>query len=81
MFWGGEFCHICGVFISCLDFLIMVVLITSLVVWLGSKEGVKMHPDEKEKWQKQLDESLLFLIISSGSSIVKVMLTSQPLSS
>ena len=72
MFWGGEFCHICGVFISCLDFLIMVVLITSLVVWLGSKEGLKMHPDEKEKWQKQLDESLLFLIISSGSLVLSI---------
>ncbi len=67
MFWGCDFCHICGVFISCLDFLIMVVVITSLVVWLGSTSGLKIHPDESEKWQKQIDESFIVLIVSSAS--------------
>ena len=51
MFWGCDFCHICGVYISCLDFLIIVVVITSLVIWIGSATGLKMHPDEKEKWE------------------------------
>ena len=72
--WGGEFCNICGVFITCLDFLIMVVLITSLVVWIGSEEGLRLHPDESEKWQKQLDESLICLIVSSGSLVLSIII-------
>ena len=72
MFWGCDFCHICGVYISCLDFLIIVVVITSLVIWIGSATGLKMHPDEKEKWQKQLDESFIVLMASSGSLILSI---------
>ena len=63
MFWGCDFCHICGVFISTLDFLIACVAITSLVVWLGSAEGLELHPDEAAKWQTQIDESFIALII------------------
>ena len=67
-----EFCHIWGVYISCVDFLILVVMITSLVIWIGSEEGIQENPDEKEKWQKQLDESWITFIISSGALIVSI---------
>ena len=72
MFWGCDFCHICGVFISTLDFLIACVAITSLVVWIGSGDGLEMHPDEAEKWQKQLDESLIVLIASSCTLVLSI---------
>ena len=66
MFWGCDFCILCGgVYVSCLDFLLAVVAITSLTIWVGSASGLAMHPDEAEKWQKQLDESLIVLIAST----------------
>jgi len=72
MFWGCDFCHICGVFISTLDFLIACVAITSLVVWLGSAEGLELHPDEAEKWQTQIDDSFIALIISSCALVLSI---------
>ena len=72
MFWGCDFCHICGVFISTLDFLIACVAITSLVVWIGSADGLEMHPDEAAKWQKQIDESFIILIASSGALVLSI---------
>jgi hypothetical protein len=70
--WCCDFCHICGVYISFLDFLITIVVLTSLAIWIGSAGGLKLHPDEKEKWQKQLDESFLIFIISSGSLVLSI---------
>ena len=72
--WCCDMCHLCGVYISFLDFLITVAVITSLVIWIGSAGGLKLHPDETEKWQKQLDESLLFFIISSGLLVLSIII-------
>ena len=72
MFWCCDFCHNCGVFISTLDFLIACVAITSLVVWLGSAEGLELHPDEAAKWQTQIDESFIALIISSCALVLSI---------
>tara|TARA_Y100000588_G_C14168764_1_gene888148 strand:+ start:339 stop:617 length:279 start_codon:yes stop_codon:yes gene_type:complete len=65
-------CNICGIFISFLDFLIMVVVISSLVIWRGSVGGLETFPDEKDKWQKQLDEAFLIFIISSGAFLLSI---------
>ncbi len=70
--WCCDMCHIWGVYISFLDFLITVTVITSFAIWIGSARGLELHPDEKEKWQKQLDESFLFFIISSGSLVLSI---------
>ena len=74
MFWGCDFCHICGVFISFLDFLITCVVITSIIIWFGSAEGLKLHPDESEKWQKQLDESFIICIVSCCSLFLSIVI-------
>jgi len=73
MFWGCDFCILCGgVYVSCLDFLLAVVAITSLTIWVGSASGLAMHPDEAEKWQKQLDESFIVLIASSCTLVLSI---------
>ena len=73
MFWGGDFCILCGgVYVSCLDLLLAVVVISSLTIWVGSASGLAMHPDEAAKWQKQLDESLIVLIASSCTLVLSI---------
>lgn len=73
--WGIDFCILCGgIFISCLDFLIMIVVISSLAIWIGSASGLAMHPEEKEKWQKQLDESIIIFIVSACTLTLSIIL-------
>ena len=73
MCWGGDFCILFGgMHVSCLDFLLIIVVISSLVIWIGSASGLAMHPDEAEIWQTQLDHSLIVLIASSCTLVLSI---------
>jgi len=73
-FWGCEFCNVCGVFITFLDFLITVVVITSFVIWIASADGIELHPDEKQEWEKQCNDSFIIFIISSTCLVLSIII-------
>ena len=70
-YWGTS-CTICEIYISWLDFLMMIVIFTSLYIWRASIPGAELFPDEREKWETQVKDSFMIFIISSSSLLFSI---------